>query len=335
MTCSDIALVSDAWYPQINGVVRTLDTVRGELTAQGRHVTMLTPDQFFTLPCPSYPEIRLSVDAILRLSRRLDRLAPRHIHIATEGPLGIAARRYCRRKNYAFTTSFHTKFPEYIEARLRIPSRVTYRWLQRFHAPASAMLVTTASMMTELGAHGFNNCRLWTRGVDSAQFYPGRAEPLPGDGPHFLYVGRVATEKNLPAFLDLDLPGTKHVVGDGPMLTRLREAYPGVYFAGALRGEALRRYYAMSDVFVFPSLTDTFGLVMLEALACGTPVAAFPVTGPNDIITDPNAGCLHHDLQQACMTALVLNPADCLRQAERFSWAHCAKIFADTLVKKT
>ena len=331
MTCSDIALVTDAWYPQTNGVVRTLDTVRKKLEETGRQVTVISPEQFFTLPCPTYPEIRLSLGARRRLSIMLNRMAPRHIHIATEGPLGLAARHYCVKRGLRFTTSFHTKFPEYLQQRTGIPPRLAYRWLRHFHAPAEAVLVPTRSMLDDLITHGFRNGKLWTRGVDTAQFYPGDAPPLDGPAPHWLYVGRVSVEKNLPAFLALDLHGSKHVVGDGPALAKLQQQFPAVHFAGAKKGEALRQYYAASDVFVFPSRTDTFGLVMLEALACGTPIAAYPVTGPKDVITDPRVGRLDDDLAAACHAALACKREDCIDFARLHSWERCADIFAQTL----
>lgn len=330
-----IALISDAWYPQVNGVVRTLDTVRGELVAMGHTVTMVTPEQFKSIACPTYPEIRLSIDAPFTLAARLDAIGPTHIHIATEGPLGWAARRYCMKRGLPFTTSFHTKFAELLKARLRIPLKVTYALLRRFHAPARAVLVATPSMQRELHAHGFTNTALWTRGVDTVQFHPSDHYETLLDYPRpiWLYVGRVSVEKNLDAFLRLPLAGTKLVVGEGPALKAMQTRYPGAVFAGVKRGEALRQHYAGSDVFVFPSKSDTFGLVMLEALACGTPVAAYPVTGPRDVITDVRAGALDDDLAMACATALTLKRADCVDYAAGYSWRRCAEIFAQTLVK--
>ena len=331
MTYSDIALITDAWYPQTNGVVRTLDTVRRKLEAAGRQVTVISPDQFFTIPCPTYPEIRLSLGARRKLAAMIDRLAPNHIHIATEGPLGLAARHYCVKRGLRFTTSFHTKFPEYVQKRTGVPARLTYRWLRHFHAPAEAVLVATPSMLEDLQAHGFQNGKLWTRGVDTEQFHPGNPEVLEGPAPHWVCVGRVAVEKNLPAFLALDLPGTKYVVGDGPALEKLKKQFPDAHFPGMKKGEALRKYFAAADVFVFPSRTDTFGLVMLEALACGAPVAAYPVTGPKDVITDPRIGRLDEDLAVACRAALACQRADCIDFARQHSWERCADIFAQTL----
>lgn len=338
MTCSAtpmrIALISDAWYPQVNGVVRTLDTVRAELVAMGHDVIMVTPDQFKSIACPTYPEIRLSIDAPFTLAKRLDALAPTHIHIATEGPLGWAARRYCLKRGLAFTTSFHTKFAELLNARLRIPLVLTYGILRRFHAAARGVLVATRSMQRELEAYGFRNTKLWTRGVDTVQFHPSDHDEKLLDYPRpiWLYVGRVSVEKNLDAFLRLPLAGTKLVVGDGPALAAMKTRYPNAVFAGVKRGEALRQHYAGSDVFVFPSKSDTFGLVMLEALACGTPVAAYPVTGPIDVILDARAGALHEDLATACAQALTLNRSDAVRYAQGYSWQRCAEIFAQTLV---
>ncbi|MBX9726064.1 MAG: glycosyltransferase family 1 protein [Rickettsiales bacterium] len=330
-----IALISDAWFPQVNGVVRTLDTVRAELVAMGHTVTMVTPEQFKSVPCPTYPEIRLSIDAPFTLAKRLGAIEPTHIHIATEGPLGWAARRYCLKRGLSFTTSFHTKFAELLKARLSIPLKVTYALLRRFHAPAQAVLVATPSMQRELQGHGFTNTALWTRGVDTNMFYPSDEYQALLDYPRpiWLYVGRVSVEKNLEAFLGLSLAGTKLVVGDGPALKAMQSRYPGAVFAGVKRGEELRQHYAGSDVFVFPSKSDTFGLVMLEALACGTPVAAYPVTGPLDVILDARAGALDADLATACGTALTLKRADCVDYAAGYSWRRCAEIFAQTLVK--
>ena len=334
MPCSDIAIVSDAWHPQINGVVRTLDTVRAELEGAGREVTMITPDRFRSVACPTYREIRLSMDAWYKLPRLLDRHHPAHIHIATEGPLGMAARRYCLKRGLRFTTSFHTRFPEYLLRMFGIPQCLTYRFLRRFHGSAAAMLVSTQSMREELQRHGFTNAAPWTRGVDTALFRPldSREGVLNYPRPIHLYVGRVSKEKNIDAFLSLPLAGTKLVVGDGPQLAELRQKYPQAIFAGSKHGEELMRYYAGSDVFVFPSRTDTFGLVMLEALACGTPVAAYPVTGPKDVIRDPAVGVLDEDLSRAIAKARTLNRAACVRYAEAFSWKRCATMFAESLV---
>lgn len=333
MKQTDIVIISDAWKPQINGVVRTLDAVRHHLTAMGREVAMVTPEQFLTIPCPTYPEIRLSINAWPKLANIMDRLAPIHVHISTEGPLGIAARHYCRRHGLRFTTAFHTKFPEYLAKRFTIPPRWMYERLRKFHAASSAVLVPTPSMQRELEGYGFTNTQLWTRGVDTALF-----RPLAGDlpilnlpRPIWLNVGRVSVEKNLHAFLSLDLPGTKVVVGDGPMLPQLHREFPDAVFTGLKHDKELRYYYANSDVFVFPSQSDTYGLVMLEALACGTPVAAYPVTGPCDVIRDTAIGVLHEDLHVAALRALSLSREDCVRYAQQFSWDACAQAFAGYL----
>jgi len=305
----------------------------------GHAVEVIGPDRFRTVACPTYPEIRLALVPRRRLARLIAAFAPDHLHIATEGPLGWSARAWARRNGAAFTTSFHTKFAEYLHARTRIPVAWTYAWLRRFHAPSSAVLAATPSLRAELARRGFANVRAWTRGVDLALFRPRGEEDGPPEDfgvppPVFLYVGRIAVEKNIRAFLDLDLPGAKVVVGDGPQLAALRRDYPRVLFLGARFGEALARAYAGADVFVFPSLTDTFGLVMLEALACGTPVAAFPVTGPLDVLgAAPGAiGAIDSDLRRAALTALQGDRAACRAAAERYSWRACAEGFLGALV---
>jgi glycosyltransferase involved in cell wall biosynthesis len=337
-----IAIVSDAWYPQVNGVVRTLDTVRGELVAVGHEVTVIGPDRFRTIPCPTYPEIRLALFAGGRLARLIDAACPDALHVATEGPLGMAARALARRRGWPFTTSFHTKFPEYVEARVALPAAWSYRWLRRFHASAARTMVATPSLEAELKDYGFVNLARWSRGVDLALFRPGR--PVPPDladlpRPIFAYVGRVAVEKNIDAFLALDLPGAKLVVGDGPQIDQLRRAHPSTRFVGVKKGEELAAHYAAADVFVFPSLTDTFGLVVLEALAAGVPVAAFPVTGPKDVLA-PFAdlgpvGVLDHDLGAAARAAAMLDRRHCRAHAERFSWAASAGQFLANLAPLT
>ncbi|MGE0724536.1 MAG: glycosyltransferase family 4 protein, partial [Alphaproteobacteria bacterium] len=257
-----LALVTDAWFPQVNGVVRTLSTVRGELERAGHRVDVVSPDQFRTVPCPTYPEIRLALGARGRMARRLAEIAPDAIHVATEGPLGMAARAWCRRRGVPFTTSFHTRFPEYVEARIGLPRRWLYAWLRRFHAAAAGVMVATPSLMDELAGYGFGNLRLWSRGVDTALFRPGPKDLYDLPRPVFLYVGRVAVEKNVEAFLSLDLPGSKVVVGDGPQRAELERRHAGAVFLGAKTGDELARHFAAADVFVFPSRTDTFGLVM-------------------------------------------------------------------------
>ncbi len=328
-----IVIVSDAWYPQVNGVVRTLDMVRQHLEQFGHRVTMITPQQFRTIPCPTYPEIRLAWD-VWNVSQQLHTLQPDCIHIATEGPLGYATRRYCQKHGLGFTTSYHTKFPEYIARRFHIPVNWTYRILRWFHAPSKALFVATPSLKRELASYGFSNLTPWTRGVDTELFHPDkRDDSSPYPRPIWLYVGRIAVEKNLEAFLNLKMEGTKLLVGDGPDRKKLEVAYSDAVFAGAIFGKALAQHYANADVFVFPSKTDTFGLVMLEALACGTPVAAYPVTGPIDVITDEKAGILHDDLKQAAEKALTLNREDCRHYALNYSWENCARIFEQHLYK--
>jgi glycosyltransferase involved in cell wall biosynthesis len=327
-----ILIVSDAWKPQLNGVVRTLEALMAELSRMGVLVETITPADFRTVPLPSYSDIRLAVATPRRVAARIDAFAPMHVHIATEGPLGLAARRACLRRGLRFTTSYHTRFPEYLRARMPVPEAWSYRWLRRFHGAAEGTLVATASLHADLAARGFANLRLWNRGVDTDAFHPRYRRASARPAPVFLYVGRVAVEKNLPAFLDLDLPGTKMVVGDGPDLERLREAYPSTVFAGALTGEDLAAAYASSDVFVFPSRTDTFGLVMLEALASGTPVAAFPVMGPADIFADGVGGVLSADLKGAALAALAVPRAEAREKALRHGWRDCAERFLELTV---
>jgi glycosyltransferase involved in cell wall biosynthesis len=326
-----ILLVTDAWYPQVNGVVRTLDTVRGEVTAMGHTVEVISPQGFKTVPLPTYPEIRLALFAGRAIARRMDAFAPEAVHIATEGPLGWAARRQCLKRGWPFTTSFHTKFPEYVHARTRLPVRWGYALMRKFHGPSKGVMVATPSLAQTLRGYGINNVKRWTRGVDTAAFTPRPRTLWPDRRPVFLFCGRVAVEKNIEAFLALDLPGTKVVVGDGPMLAELRNRHPEAIFTGYKQGAELAEHMAAADVFVFPSLTDTFGLVILEALACGVPVAAYPVTGPIDVILDPAVGCLDEDLAKAARGALGKDPAACRRYAEGYSWRACAELFLDNL----
>lgn len=328
-----ILIVSDAWFPQINGVVRTLSTTKQVLENLGHEVRLITPDLFRTIPCPTYPEIRLAYTHFGRVGKLIEFFQPDSIHIATEGPLGLSARAYCRRKNKAFTTSFHTKFPDYIHARFGIPIRWTYQLLRWFHRRSAKVMVTTQSMAQELAHWGFENLTLWSRGVDTELFRP-RDEPFLADlpCPLMVYVGRVAVEKNIEAFLQLNVQGSKVVVGAGPQIDYLQQRYPDVHFVGMKKGEELARYYAAADVFVFPSKTDTFGLVLLEALASGTPVAAYPVAGPIDIIGGyPEAGVLHEDLEQAVRGALLLNREKCRLHATHYSWQACTQQFLENL----
>jgi 1,2-diacylglycerol 3-alpha-glucosyltransferase/glucuronosyltransferase len=327
-----ILLASDAWPPQVNGVVRTMLTVVRELEALGHTVVTLTPDRCFTVPCPFYPEIRLAVNPGGTVARVIEETKPDAIHIVTEGPIGIAARRWCVKHGLHFTTAYHTRFPEYLAVRYIAPRRFTYALLRWFHAPAARVMVATESVRRELAGHGFRNLAPWGRGVDPALFDPGlRDEPSEFKRPIFLYVGRIASEKNLPAFLGLDLPGSKVVVGEGPALPALRSRFPDVHFLGKRENRALAKVYASADVFVFPSRTDTFGLVMLEALASGVPVAAYPVPGPLDVINDSGVGALDEDLRRAALKALDLSRARCREHALRFSWSACARQFLDQL----
>jgi glycosyltransferase involved in cell wall biosynthesis len=318
----------------VNGVVRTLSTVAHELRAMGHVVDVIGPDRFRTFPCPTYPDIALSLLPRRRLIRMIEAFRPDALHVATEGPLGLAARSWARRRGVAFTTAFHTRFAEYIHARMRLPTRPIYAWMRRFHGAGQGTMVATASLREELTRRGFRNIRAWSRGVDLDLFKPEPREEWDLPRPVFLYVGRVAVEKNIGAFLDLDLPGSKVVVGGGPSLASLRRDYPNVTFTGPRYGEALARAYAGADVFVFPSLTDTFGLVILEALACGTPVAAFPVTGPKDVMADAEGviGSVNADLREAALEALRGDRAACRAHAERYSWRACAEMFLSHLV---
>ncbi len=326
-----ILIASDAWLPQVNGVVRVLELLKREVEHMGHMVKIVEPGMFKTFPMPSYPEIRLALSAPWQAGRIIDDFAPDAIHIATEGPIGWAVRNWCVKRKRPFTTSFHTRFPEYLHARTRFPVAWSYRFIRAFHRPAAALLVTTQSIKRELEQRGFRNILIWARGVDVELFRPQPKEWLNLPRPIFLYVGRVAIEKNLEAFLALDLPGTKLVIGDGPQLSALKARYPSAHFAGTKLGEELARYYAASDVFVFPSLTDTFGLVVLEALASGVPVASFPVQGPADILAGAPVGVTDWDLRSAVLAALKISPEACRRYALGFSWEACAREFIEYL----
>lgn len=325
-----VAVVSDAWHPQVNGVVRTLVTTAGELETMGHRVTFVTPDRFRTVPCPTYPEIRLALFADRRMSELLDAAHPCAIHIATEGPLGHAARRYCLNRGLPFTTAYHTKFPEYVFARTGVPVAWTYRLMRRFHAPSSGVMVATASLRRELEANGFTSIREWTRGVDVSLFHP-RPSILDLPRPIQMYVGRVAVEKNIEAFLALDNPGSKVVVGDGPQRAELARRYPDAVFLGSKTGEDLAAHYASADVFVFPSRTDTFGLVLVEALASGVPVAAYPVPGPLDVVADSGAGVLDEDLGRAVAGALTVDRSVARARGLTFTWRRAAEMFVENL----
>jgi len=328
-----ILIVTDAWHPQINGVVHSLEKTADELRTLGVEVSFLTPAAFRTLPCPTYPEIRLSLATSGMVGKRIAEAAPDYVHIATEGPLGLAARRHQLASGSSYTTSYHTKFPEYLSARLPVPETWSYGWLRRFHNGGRACMVTTESLAATLRQRGFTNLVKWSRGVDQSLFRPDAPrvfDDLPR--PIFLYVGRVAVEKNIEAFLELDLPGTKVVVGDGPARAPLAEKFADAVFTGAKVGEDLARHYASADVFVFPSLTDTFGNVLIEALASGVPVAAFPVTGPLDIIGTTGAGVLATDLRDAAMAALEIPSARCLEVARGYTWEASARQFLANVV---
>src|SRR5512138_57339 len=329
-----ILLASDAWAPQINGVVRTLSRVRAELEGQGHVFEVICPAQFRTIPCPSYPEIPLALRPGAGLGRRVEAFAPDAIHIATEGPIGLAVRNWCVKRGLPFTTSYHTRFPEYLSARVPVPVGWGYAFMRWFHRPSSGIMVATQSMKRELTAWGFGNLVDWTRGVDTALFRPDLPKVPALEGlprPIHLYVGRVAVEKNIRAFLELKLPGSKVVVGDGPQRAELQAQFPEVTFAGAHHGEALAAHYASADVFVFPSRTDTFGLVMLEALASGLPVAAYPVPGPLDIVDGVGVGALSEDLGAAVASAIALPREACRAHALNYSWTACAEMFLANL----
>jgi glycosyltransferase involved in cell wall biosynthesis len=323
-------IVSDAWSPQVNGVVNTLRNTIRELGQTGHEVATITPNGFRTVACPTYPEIRLSLFPGRRVAHTIDEFAPQALHIATEGPLGLAARRHCLRTDRPFTTAYHTQFPEYIHARVRLPLDLSYRWMRWFHDPGKTLMVATPDIRRRLQERGFGNLALWSRGVDTSLFKPGQRTAPESDRPIFLYVGRVAVEKNLEAFLSIDLPGTKWAVGDGPARAELQRRFPHAVFFGIKMGDELAWHYQQADVFVFPSRTDTFGLVMLEAMACGTPVAAFPVTGPVDVVRHGSSGILHDDLGMAALAALDLSREDVRAHAVGSSWERAtAQFFAN------
>lgn len=339
-----IALVTDGWQPQVNGVVTTLVELVKELTLVGHQVDVIEPGQFRTRPCPGYGGIDLAIRPAAQLTRRLDAFAPDAIHLATEGPLGWAGRRYCLQRRLAFTTAFHTKFPEIVNAATRIPVAWGYALMRHFHRPSSGVMVPTKSVLQMLEQRGFHNLRAWTHGVDTELFrfhaVPRRHEAL-GDvaRPIALFVGRVSYEKNIQAFLELDFPGSKVVCGVGPMAERLRQRHPQAHWIGLLPRDELARLYAAADLFVFPSQADTFGLVMVEAMACGTPVAAFPVDGPLEVLgrrhpdgTRPLGGAMHRDLTVASHLALAVPRHEARQRALDFSWQAASELFAGFLV---
>ena len=327
-----IAIVSDAWRPQVNGVVNTIAKVVGVLTGRGHRVEVFGPERFSTMPCPTYPEIRLAIGPKEAMRKFLRDFRPDAVHIITEGPLGWAGRSICLGQGWPYTTSYHTRFPEYVHARSGIPVSWTYALLRKFHGHSSGMLVVTESIREELRRRGFRNKLVpWSRGIDLALYRPASEKQDLDPRPIWIYVGRIAVEKNIEAFLKLDLPGTKWVVGGGPQLKELQRRYKDIRFFGSVDTEELSRRYAQADCFVFPSRTDTFGLVMVEALASGIPVAGYPVPGPLDVVTTPRVGAVDEDLRAACMAAIDCDPADCRAHAETFTWEQCARQFRDTL----
>jgi glycosyltransferase involved in cell wall biosynthesis len=319
-----ILLATDAWRPQVNGVVRTWETSIAHLRRRGNQVEVIHPGLFAAVPVPFYREIRLAIPGRRRVTELVRSFAPDIVHVATEGPIGLAVRAFCQRNRWRFTTSYHSKFPEYLQELARVPAGWTYRFMRWFHSASSSVMVSTPSLEAELTARGFGNIRRWSRGVDLALFYPRPKAWTEHKRPVLLYAGRVSKEKNIEAFLQLKHDGTKVVVGDGPIREKLHRDYPEVVFLGYRTGAALAEAYANADVFVFPSKTDTFGLVMIEAMACGVPVAAYPVVGPIDIVTDAKVGCLDDDLGRAVVTAFKTGDADaCVRQARQFTWERC------------
>jgi glycosyltransferase involved in cell wall biosynthesis len=326
-----ILIATDAWHPQVNGVVRTLTSLARSASRLDAEIDFLTPEGFPSFAAPTYPGLRIAWPNRRKIARRLEAAAPDAIHIATEGPVGWAVRAYCIRRQLAFTTSYTTRFPEYIAVRSIIPAGVSYAVLRHFHAAAAMTMVATASLRQELSLRGFRKLGAWTRGVDTELFRPDDPVELDLPRPIFMTVGRVAVEKNLEAFLALDLPGSKMVIGDGPQRAELERRYPKVKFLGEKTGRELSAHFAAADVFVFPSLTDTFGVVQLEALACGTPVAAFPVTGPLDVIADHPVGALDADLRSACMRALGISRQACRALALERSWENSARQFIGNL----
>ena len=326
-----IAIVSDAWHPQVNGVVTTLTKTIAKLESWSHRVLAVTPALFQTLPCPSYPEISLALAPYRKTAWLLDEFNPHSVHVATEGPLGWAARRYCLRRKLNFTTSYHTRFPEYIRLRVPIPLSWSYAVVRSFHKAAAATMVASEHLAAELTGHGFRNLKIWSRGVDTEFFRPGDKNFLAAPRPIYLYAGRVAVEKNIEDFLRLPLSGSKFVIGDGPDLARLRNKYTDVFFPGYKRGWELAAYMTAADVFVFPSRTDTFGLVMLEAMACGVPVAAYPVSGPAGLVRNGENGVLNQDLARAALAALAVDPQACRDFARRFSWKVCTRQFLGNL----
>jgi glycosyltransferase involved in cell wall biosynthesis len=325
-----ILVATDAWRPQVNGVVRTYERLDEELRAIGAELAIISPNEFRSIPCPTYPEIRLALPGYQYLIERVSCIEPDAVHIATEGPVGWMMRNYCLRRRIPFTTSFHTRFPDYLKSRFGVPTSWTFAAQRAFHNAGAGMMVASRSLATELSDRGFKRVMPWTRGVDTAQFHPRPIRRF-GEGPVFIYVGRVAVEKNLDAFLSLDLPGRKVVVGTGPLLATLQARYPDVIFTGKQVGEDLAACYASADVFCFPSRTDTFGIVLIEAMASGLPIAAYPVTGPIDLVTDGVSGAIDSDLRQACLKALSLNSEDAVAEAAGYNWDNAGRLFLSNI----
>lgn len=326
-----ISIVTDAWHPQTNGVVRTLNTTRNTLLTQGHQVQVIEPGMFNSFPCPTYPEIRLAWRPGKTINEQLHKFQPEAIHIATEGPLGMATRGLCLRRGWPYTTSYHTQFPEYVRARAPIPLAISYAWLRRFHGAAARTMVATPSMQQQLETRGFKRLVRWSRGVDVELFRPRTDQLLDLPRPIALYLGRVSVEKNIEEFLKLDLPGTKLVVGDGPARPMLQGKYPQAIFVGYKFGDELAAHVAAADVMVFPSRTDTFGLVLLEAMACGVPVAAYPVTGPIDVVREGVTGALNENLQAATVAALKMERAACRQHALQYTWEKATGQFLGNL----
>lgn len=322
-----VQIVTDAWHPQVNGVVRTIEYIIAESKKLGHEVELITSDGLKTYPVPFYPEIRIAPRAKKHVVSKIKQFKPDYVHIATEGTLGLAARNHCKKNNIEFINCYHTNYPEYFKEMIHFPEFITYAALRWFHKPAKIVLATTERMVRDLRDQGFKNIAVWGRGVDTQLFTPVGAKAVELEGPVFCYIGRVSVEKNIKAFLDLDLPGTKLVVGDGPQLAELKSLYKDVYFAGNQQGDDLAAYYRSADVFVFASKTDTFGLVLLEALACGLPVAAYPVRGPIDVLPGCAAAVMDDDLQKAALEALTLSKTEARDFAEKHSWEACVADF--------
>jgi glycosyltransferase involved in cell wall biosynthesis len=327
-----IVLISDAWHPQINGVVTTLTNTVATLKRLGHEVELITPDRFRTYPWPGYPDVGMAFLCGPKLRPIIKAFKPDALHLVTEGPIGYAARRFCREFGYHYTSSYLSQFPEYFKLRIGFPMFISSRYLRWFHSESKRVMVATPSLATEMHQKGYPSLACWSRGVDTSLYRPRPKDFIQDPHPIFMFTGRVAVEKNIESFLKLDLPGTKYVIGDGPHRDILMKKYPDVRFTGYQKGENLARYMAAADVFVFPSLTDTFGVVMLEALASGVPVAAYPVQAPKDVIQNDQIGILNDDLQQAAIKALSINSQACRQYALGYTWEKCTQQFVDNLV---